>query len=227
MGDRSVSRLLLGGGGSAEDERAVIERFASWVGTSGAVLYLPVALGGPGSDYGPCLDWALSALNPLGVGRIDMWTNLADHDPAGVAAYAGIFIGGGNTFNLLHRLRSTGFGKAIVDFAGRGGVVYGGSAGAIVMGRDVSTCAHVDDNEAGITDTSGLDLVHGHAVWCHHTPEDEALVRAWVERTGSPVIALPETAGVWVQGMDAYVPLGTGRVYRFAAGGERSLLRPG
>ena len=73
------TRILLGGGGSAEDERAILERFASWVGAAGSVLYLPVAADHVDSGY---FEWISSALNPLGVHHIDMWTTLVGRSPA-------------------------------------------------------------------------------------------------------------------------------------------------
>src|SRR5262245_16038076 len=115
------TRILVGGGGSAEDERSIIERFATWVG-DGRVLYLPIAAAEPGSAH---LVWVTSVLTPLGVHRIDMWDTLAGHDPVELGGYEGLFMGGSNTYRLLHQLRSSGFGDAIRLFAQQGGVVYG------------------------------------------------------------------------------------------------------
>jgi hypothetical protein len=51
--------------------------------------------------------------------------------------------------------------------------VYGGSAGTIVLGSDISTAAHMDVNEIGIADTRGFDLVHGHSIWCHYSDDQD------------------------------------------------------
>ena len=105
----SPTRILLGGGGSAEDERPIFERFAAWVG-GGHVLYLPIAADQPSSAH---LAWLMAALAPLGVQQIDMWTTLAGHQPAELRGFAGIFIGGGNTYWLLHQLRTGGFNMRV------------------------------------------------------------------------------------------------------------------
>ena len=73
------AKILLGGGGSAEDERPIMELFASWVGASGSVLYLPIALGESGQGYARCLTWLSSVLNPLGVHQIEL--SMLDRDP--------------------------------------------------------------------------------------------------------------------------------------------------
>ena len=210
------TKILLGGGGSAEDEWAVLERFASWV-EDGPVLYLPVAAQSVGQGH---WDWIMSVLPSLGVMRVEMWATLASHAPAELDAYRGVFIGGGNAFRLLHELRVWGFGSALRDYTWQGGVLYGGSAGAIVLGRDIGTAAHLDENVTGDPDTSGLDLLHGDSVCCHYQPVDELLIHAYVERTGWAVLALAENSGVWVRGVRDYVRLGTGEVVRFAGKSE-------
>ena len=211
------TRILLGGGGSAEDERPIFERFAAWVG-GGRVLYLPIAADEPGSAH---LAWLSSALTPLGVHQIDMWTTLAGHQPAELGSYAGIFIGGGNTYWLLHQLRSGGFDDAIRRFAQGGGAVYGGSAGAIVLGANISTCAHIDHNDVGVTDMHGLNLLDGHAVWCHYQAADFPLTQVFVRRTRLPTYLLTETTGLWRRGPADFVSIGWPTAY-LLAGAVRS-----
>lgn len=215
-----MEKILLGGGGSERDERPIFELFASWVGASGSVLHLPIASGNAGKAN---FDWISSVLNPLGVHRIEMWTTLVNRSPAEIEKYKAIFIGGGNTYSLLQQLRVAGFGEAIRDFASRGGVSYGGSAGAIVLGRDISTCSYLDENTVGLTDIYGLDLLDGDSIWCHYQPTNDTLIRAHVKRRSSPTIALAETTGIWVRGHREYTPLGSGAVYRFTIDGKRRL----
>ena len=213
------TRILLGGGGSAADERPIFERFAAWV-DGGSVLYLPIA-----SHYieKSHLEWISTVLHPLGVTKIDMWATLLGHSPAEVGQYQAIFIGGGNTYHLLNQLRVSGFDEALRHFAGQGGVIYGGSAGAIVQGRDISTGSRLDENVVGLTDTSGLDLLDGDSVWCHFQPADEPLVRAHVGRVRSPTIVLAENSGVWVRGQRDYVSVGSGDSYRFTLNEKHKL----
>ena len=199
------TRILLGGGGSADDEHPIFERFAAWIG-DGRVLYLPIAADQPGSTH---LAWVVSILTPLGVHHVDMWTSLAGHQAAELATYAGIFIGGGNTYRLLHQVRSEGFVDPIRQFAQQGGVVYGGSAGAILLGANISTCAHMDRNEVGITDTHGLNLLDGHAVWCHFEASDYPLCQAFVLRTRLPTYLLTESSGLWRRGPHDFVSFGS------------------
>jgi dipeptidase E len=138
-----------------------------------------------------------------------MWTSLSGRQPDELAAYAGIFFGGGNTYWLLHQVRSAGFADPIRQFAQQGGVVYGGSAGAILLGANISTCAHMDQNFVGLTDAHGLDLLDGRAVWCHYRPADYPLCQAFIHRTRLPTIILTESSGLWRRGPNDYVTLGS------------------
>jgi dipeptidase E len=197
-------RLILAGGGAAPDSHPLDALFAGWIGPGGRLLYLPVATGNP-AGYRDDLVWVSAVFRPLGVGAIEMWTDLARREAGHLTNFDGIYIGGGNTFHLLDLLRRTGFDRLLRDFIAGGGAVYGGSAGAIILGRDIGPAAHIDPNTAGVRNTHGLDLLGGYAVWCHYAADaDESRIRAYVAATGFPVLALTERAGLRVEGARIY-----------------------
>lgn len=132
-----------------------------------------------------------------------------------------IVLGGGNTYHLLHQLRTSGFAGAIAQFAAEGRPLYGGSAGGIALGRNIGTCAHMDENAVGLKDRAGLDLIHGHAVWCHYRSADDPLLHAYVAETQISTIALAETSGLWVRGPGRLQPLGTSPVLCFTPTGRQ------
>jgi dipeptidase E len=75
----------------------------------------------------------------------------------------GIFLGGGNTFYLLHSLKERRLLNKFRAFVRKGGVLMGLSAGSIVLTPNVMTAQvpsfEADDNDVGLTDLSALDLV--------------------------------------------------------------------
>ena len=215
-------RLILAGGGNADDSRPLDEVFASWIGLQGRLLYLPVALNDDQRVYKAALQWLTSVFHPLGVTQIEMWTELHRHSAAEFARFAAVYIGGGNTFKLLHVLRTAHLDSGLAEFVQQGGAVYGGSAGAIVLGRDILTSAHFDANEVGVQDTQGLDLVNGYAVWCHYQPEHDQYIQHYVEQREVPVLALPERAGV-VKTDGQLVVQGFEPVIEFTMGQRRSI----
>jgi dipeptidase E len=158
------ARLMLAGGGDAPDSKPLDELFAAWTGPGGRMLCLPVAMKGSQHPWESCLAWIRSIFTPIGALHIEMWTDLFEHDTEELAAFDSVYLGGGNTFSLLAQLRESGFDKGLVHFARQGGAIYGANAGAMVSGRDIMTCAHLDRNDVGLTETRGLDLVAGHAV---------------------------------------------------------------
>jgi dipeptidase E len=211
------TRLLLGGSGSEVDEFPIHALFGSWV-RPGPVLYLPMA-----AENIELItqQWIQDALRQHGVDQIELWKTFKGHSPADLDRFRGIFIGGGNTYHLLKQLRTSGFDLAIADYFARGGVVYGGSAGAIIMGLDISACTST--NRVGLTDLHGLNLLDGDTVWCHYQASDEPLVEDYVQRSCSTSYALPETGGLWVRGHKDYLPLGSGPIVRFDLQGKHTL----
>ena len=194
-------RLILGGGGDAADSVAIDRIFADWTRAAGAgaMLFLPVAMDGTRASYADCHAWARSVFEPLGMSDVEMRTDLAAIDDAALARFDSVYIGGGNTFRLLDLARRTGVGDRLRRYALRGGPVYGGSAGAILLGHDIATCAHMDTNDVGLTDTRGLDLAGGFSAWCHYTPADDARMAAYRRSYPEPILAIPERAGVVIE----------------------------
>ncbi|WP_250029223.1 Type 1 glutamine amidotransferase-like domain-containing protein [Paractinoplanes maris] len=174
--------IYLGGGGSEHDESALWDevflpgvRLAVW----------PEAM--PRPQWPDTRRWFEAALEPRGwFTFVDAW---ADAEV--------VVIPGGNTFDLLHAVRDR-----LTDlqaFVRRGGHVYGGSAGAIVLGADIAIAGLLDPDNIGLTDTRGAGLLSGCVVLPHYTADQESVARA----QNATVLAIPETAGVVVDGARA------------------------
>lgn len=191
--------VFLGGGGNAAQSIVLDRAFAAKVGT-GPVVYWPMAMASH-PDFATCEAWFRRTFEPLGVRDVDLWPSLRDRDLGDVAGAAGLYIGGGNTYHLLHALKSADALGAIRKLVEGGLPVYGGSAGAVVLGADISTVAGMDVNDIGITDVQGVDLLMGHSVWVHYEPSDRTEVESWSLQHGkTEVLALAEDAGAIVEG---------------------------
>src|SRR5574341_2421481 len=191
-------KVALGGGGGAADSRLLDEVFAAWLGAQGQLLYWPCALRGI-RPFQSCLEWVTATFAPLNVADITMWTDLSEHQASELDRFDGVYIGGGNTFALLAELRKSGFEHALRAYVRRGKAVYGGSAGAVVLGRDIRTVDYLDRNEVGLVETTGLDLADGHAIWAHYQPQDDNLIEAYVGQYQQPVLALSERSGIVIE----------------------------
>jgi len=152
-----------------------------------------------------CHAWVEHALAPFGRFELTTVTRMsASAVRAELATTAGLFIGGGNTYRLLERLRNTGTDELIAERVRAGLPCYGGSAGAIVFGRDIGTCAHIDQNESALEDLSGLDLCAGRSLFCHYEPAHRAHVETFRAEHGTDVFCLPENAGLRIADRNAF-----------------------
>jgi len=188
-------KIILAGGGGADDSLPLDKIFADWLGRDGKMLYLPIALRGT-RTFESCYEWITSTFAPLGITDITMWTSLTEHQASEIDQFSG-----GNTFSLLAELQESGFDEHLRAYANakRGGAIYGGSAGAVVLGRDILIVAHMDTNDAGLKRTTGLDLAQGHVILSHYRAKDDDLISSYIEGYKFPVLAISERSGVIVE----------------------------
>lgn len=190
-----VGRLFLSGGGDGKQTFEVDEIFLKDVNN---ILYIPVAW--KNEDFSGCLAWftsTMSAHKPL---RIDMLTDLTQR--VDLNKYDAVYVGGGNTYKLLKKIRDSKFDKKLLDYYQSGKVVYGGSAGAIIWGRDIHTSSigyDSDKNIVGLRDTRGINALSGLDIQCHYRPSQLKVHKEFVEKTGESVIAIPEESALLVE----------------------------
>lgn len=189
------TRIILAGGGGADDSRLLDELFASWLGLHSELLYLPIALRGMRS-FDSCLEWITETFAPLNITHITMWTDLTGHQFDELKRFDAIYIGGGNTYSLLAELIYSGFHRHLKTYANEGGIIYGGSAGAVVLGKDIRTVSQVDRNNAGIKEVECLNLANDHAIYSHYEPLNDHIIEEFVQTYQHPVLAIPERSGV-------------------------------
>lgn len=74
-----------------------------------------------------------------------------------------IFLGGGNTYYFLKRLKLSGMFEELKKFVKRGGVLAGLSAGGIIMTKNIKTAGFPefdrDDNDENLRNLTALNLV--------------------------------------------------------------------
>lgn len=206
-------KLMLAGGGDAGDSQPLDKIFAAW-SKGGKMLYLPIANQVSQHIYAQTYRWLYNIFEPLGVAGIEMWTTLEGHTAEELNGFDSVYIGGGNTFHLLALLHSSGFDTHLAECARQGKPIYGGSAGAVVLGSNILTASHIDPNDEALVDTRGLDLCLGHAVWPHYTEADDPLIYNYIHKYTMPVLAITERGGIGIEG-ERMVAWGHEPSYRF------------
>ncbi|MBW6451959.1 MAG: Type 1 glutamine amidotransferase-like domain-containing protein [DPANN group archaeon] len=207
-------RLFLSGGGSEEDSVELDKKFASVLDKSKPLLYIPVAVDEDVYPYPECLSWLSSIFNPLGVENIEMWTEkeLVNNKEMDLEQFSGIYIGGGNTFYLLKALKASGFFEKLETVIKNNIPVYGGSAGAIICGKSITSALAIDLNYVELTDFKALNLIEGYDVWPHYVFGMDKHIQKSRKKYGLKLIVLPENAGLYV--IDNMIEVvGPGSVY--------------
>lgn len=187
--------LFLNGGGCGEQLKESYQLFKEKVDTNKPLLYVPLAM--KKEKYSSCLEWILGELADFHFPKIDMITSATELCTKNLAEYAALFIGGGNTYKLLSELKSCNAFSKINAFLEEGGIVFGGSAGAILFGKTIDSCRHADPNELGLKETSGFNKVFEAYIGAHYPNDDPAKTQRATEcftelSNDAPVIVLPE-----------------------------------
>lgn len=189
-------KIFLNGGGEGEVVSNARARLNEVIDHSKKCLYIPLAW--PDSTYSGCLEFMMNELSDVEISGIEMITNANLILDKELTDYSFIYIGGGNTYKLLDDLKKSGAFKKLKDYLlNHDGIVYGGSAGAIIFGKDLDSCNTDDLNEVGLSDNSGFDMLGGYSLLCHFTSRSEArteLSKNYLLELSKekPIYAIPE-----------------------------------
>ena len=157
-------KLYLSGGGSGRQNLFAYNSFFNSIDKNKPVLYIPFAM--DEEKYEKCYNWFKREIVYFGVNNFEMVRSSLELQKINLLNYSSIFIGGGNTYKLLKELQSNSNLEKIKKYLLDGGIVYGGSAGAIIFGKDIDGCALMDDKLE--INTRGFNLINGYSLLCHY-----------------------------------------------------------
>jgi len=191
-------RIYLSGGGNEKQSFPLDKFFFRTLPQNGRFLYIPIAL--RGHKLYPTAHLWMKGIIELHQ-REDLLFETVD-DPSkykleSLKEFNGIYIGGGNTWSLIQELKDSGFSDILVQYFQAGGQVYGGSAGAIIMGNRIDT--HDDENKVGLEDVSGLNLLNNFSVTCHFKDGQSDRFKAWATNNNLPIVCLSEETGLVIE----------------------------
>ena len=187
-----MPELILSGGTGIENEKSLNSLFLKLVNKK-PILYIPLAR--ETKDYSECYDWISNQLPNQDIKMLVSFTE----QKISLEKFKGIYIGGGNTFKLLKELKESNFDKKLISFKG---IVFGGSAGAIIWGKDISNASFgeiKDQNKVKLKDLLGFNKIQGYNIRAHYIENEEQDVKNFVKKTKIPIIALPEDSGIYVK----------------------------
>ena len=196
-------KLILNGGGDGKAVESARQLLNRVIDHRKKILYIPLAW--PDPTYRGCLEFMTGELADVEKAGIEMIRSTEELMSRDFPDYAALYIGGGNTYKLLRDLKESGaFGKIRKYLTEEDGIVYGGSAGAIIFGKDLDSCNTDDENEVGLIDHTGFNMIGGYSLLCHYTSrnrERTELSRKYLLELSKtkPVYAIPEEDTIYVE----------------------------
>lgn len=218
-----MRRLILAGGGDPKDSK-LLDIFYNKLLRKKRLLFLPQAVAPKMWSYDRAYFW-LRKNKALRNVKIQMWKTLVKRSFNDLAGFGTVYIMGGNTFELAYKLRKTGFIQHLARFIDSGRVVYGISAGAVILGRNIKIAQvgpEADENRIGLRNLTGLNLLKGYNIHPHYKAEHDHELFDHLRKTRIPFIAIPEKSGIYMEGERMH-PIGFEPVYLFRRGVKQSL----
>lgn len=158
-------KLFLCGGGSGKQIIFALNKFSSLLDKSKPILYIPLAF--ENNDYESCSKWFEEEIKFMGVNSFEMVRSSKELSQKDFNKYSALFIGGGNTYKLLKELKSNSNFEKINKYLKNNGIIFGGSAGAIIFGKDINSCLIDDGNIVDLEDCSGFNYLNNFSILCH------------------------------------------------------------
>lgn len=158
-------RLYLCGGGSGKQIISALLKFSKKLDKSKPILYIPLAM--DNKKYDSCCNWYQEEIKHMNIEKFEIVKSSLELSQKDLSNYCALFIGGGNTYKLLNEIKQYSNYEKIIDYLNKGGNIFGGSAGAIIFGKDINCCLLDDDNSIGLKNTSGFNLLNDYSILCH------------------------------------------------------------
>ena len=140
-------KLFLNGGGCGKQTILTYKEINKIINHNKPVLYVPLAMDETEHPYDSCYEWIKEEISSIDITNIEMvrsFEELADKD---FNKYSLIYIGGGNTYKLLNGIKTTHTYDKLKEYIKNGGIVYGGSAGSVIFGKDINIIEVMDENK--------------------------------------------------------------------------------
>lgn len=188
-------KIILSGGGDIKTSLKIDREYFSLLSSGSKILYIPLALDRDMTGFESCYDWFSKLISEHSNRKDIDFTMLLENDSIpDFEIYDSIYIGGGNTFKLLKYIYKNNIDKSLKKYIQNGGIFYGGSAGAMILGYDIRTVE--EENDKSYSQFLGLNLLGENSIICHYVLSLDKKIFESVKKINSKIIALPEDSGL-------------------------------
>lgn len=217
-------KLILSGGGKGKQTEEIDSLFFELV-KNGKVVFIPHSR--KKEEFESSLNWITENLFlPFEHTNFEMWTNLENKSIGDLEGVQGIIIGGGNTFRLLKELKDSKFIETLRKFIKNDRVVYGISAGAIILTKSIITAEPLDENKIGLVDLEGMNLLNERDIFCHYEEKYDKEISKIIEKENTEIIGLPEGSGIYLENSSKKI-IGSGSAFIFSKEDDKKELKVG
>lgn len=115
-----------------------------------------------------------------------------------------IYVGGGNTFYTLNKIRKKDFDKSIINYLKNDVIYIGGSCGAHIVTSNIEHVLHFDNNFVGIADFDGLNLFKG-IIIPHYSKSREYVYQELLKDNKYKVYSLTDDDSIVVNDNTVYI----------------------
>jgi dipeptidase E len=215
--------IALAGGGDPDQSIALDELFVSCMQRR-RMLFVPHAVAPHEWSFDRALAWLMES---PAFRRVDV-TILKDDNAADIdlSMYGAVYLMGGSVYKLLDFLQRNNWFETLKTFLENDGLVYGISAGAMVLGHDISTAPIGPEGETdniGLSSLAGMNMISGYDFYPHYRSDEDRALLDHVRKTGRKCLAASETGGLYVRTNQAVV-VGDD-MYVFAESGKRMVSK--
>lgn len=217
-------RVILSGGGKGKQTKEIDSLFFDFV-KDRKVVFIPHSR--EKEEFESSLNWIIENLFlPFKHYNFEMWTNLNDKSIKDLENVGGIIIGGGNTFRLLKELKDSKFFEKLRKFIEEDKIVYGISAGAIILTKSIITAELLDENKSGLVDLSGMNILNGMNIFCHYEEKYDKEISKIIKKENTEIIGLPEGTGIYLENSSKKI-IGLGPAFIFSNEEDKKELKVG
>lgn len=199
QGGESMKNILLTSTGLEHKE--VANKFLSIIPKSAGelkILFIPTA--SRTEEEMVFVRKSLDELLSVGVNK----DNVVWFDPDDTTTYRDnteidcIYVCGGNTFYLLHKLKQSGFFPKIKKWVNEGLLYIGASAGSVIATSNIDYILCMDINDCELNDTTGLSFISA-CIIPHYTNEFAEVVDA-LQKQGVEVKTISDSEALAIRG---------------------------
>ena len=191
--------FYISGGGDEIQSKKIDTEFAKYIDGK-KLMYIPIAIDRDEVGFEACYDWITGLFSKFEY-KIDAPEIHMYLDPKAISEhifeYDALYIGGGNTFKLLDFIYKNNLFEKIKEFFNNGNPVYGGSAGAIILGNSINTVS--EENDSNYNFTKGFSILDEVSFICHYNSDLDQKINSYVLKNKQDVIALPEDSGLIIK----------------------------